>query len=80
LSLKYYLFFYRSLKAIRYFKKRKEWETLREMKNNENKTVEDLLPKDEALNSKELEDLLLEKPVCLAIIQSDYSAPKIMTT
>jgi len=70
----------KSLKAIRYFKKRKEWETLREMKNNENKTVEDLLPKDEALNSKELEDLLLEKPVCLAIIQSDYSAPKIMTT
>ena len=50
------------------------------MKNNENKTVEDLLPKDEALNSKELEDLLLEKHVCLAIIQSDYSAPKIMTT
>ena len=50
------------------------------MKNNENMTVEDLLPKDEAVNSKELEELLLEKPVCLAIIQSDDSAPKIMTT
>lgn len=76
------LIFYRSLKAIRFLKKRKEWETLRSMKNNENQTAEEIVSKDEerAPLSKDVEDLLFENPVCLAIIQTDDSAPRIMTT